>query len=1028
MKTALRHGSAMLVLVACTVACSKNIQKSNVQSSADIFSDRPITATPDLFVVTLSQPALLTTGHRGANGWEIPEAAKQAVLAEQAAFEKQLAQIAPDAKVVYKYRMVLNGVAVYSSVDVSADLKNMPSVRSVETVTKFARPQAAAVKPSALLRGEVNSVGFIGADKAHALGYTGKGMRIGVLDTGIDYTHKMLGGSGNAAEFKAIDPALPTNAFPNAKVVGGVDLVGSDFNAASVFAAAHLPKPDANPIDEAGHGSHVGGTIAGIGDGVNSYSGVAPDATLYAIKVFGKEGSTSDAVVIAGFEYSADPNGDLNPDDQLDVINLSLGGGFGQPHILYTEAVKNLSAAGTFVVASAGNSGATADYIVGAPSTADAALSVAASVDGSLHNWQFAAVRFATATEPALLAKAVEGPVSKPVAETSVEGELVDIGLADTDLSDEVKTQLQGKVAFIVRGKVPFADKLKRAAAAGAIGAVVYNNDSAQPIPMGGEGHVDMPAIMITQALGLKLKNEMSTAPVRVTFRTGEIISQPELIDTITDFSSKGPRSEDNLLKPEIAAPGARVISAAVGGGNATVEMDGTSMAGPHVAGAMALIKEAHRGLDSEALKAVAMDTSVPLGTEAAPILTSVQGAGRIQVDAAVQATVVAQPAALSLGRVQVGVSRQQTRTLKLRNLTSEAVDLAVSTTATPGLTLSAPAHVTLPANGEASLDVNVTIALDAQKFISELDGRVTFKSGDRVVAQIPAIAIRTQASEIKATGTPDQILLANTSPVEGLALAFNLIGTDAAKAEPKSAQSWRGRGCDLESAGYRVITKTTPQGSKEMAQFAFKLYDAVTTWHMCELSVLIDADGDGVADQELAGVVGTSVAGIQAPGFATMLLDAAKARAVRVAFETALANGVEAKPNYGAALLAGGGMAPFPQSTVAMLEIPLEKLAKGTDGNLHVKLATIGGGDVVEADDYLGDLNAWNTLSGTAEGQPWKGMSELTTVGAGGAPLKLERGTGAGALVLYYPVNTFDAGQAQIIGGDEMRPTMVSM
>ncbi len=81
----------------------------------------------------------------------------------------------------------------------------------------------------------------------------------------------------------------------------------------------------------------------GIGDGVESYSGVAPDADLYAIKVFGKDGSTMDATVIAGLEFAADPNRDLELSDYLHVVNLSLGGGFGQPQILYNEAVKNLT-------------------------------------------------------------------------------------------------------------------------------------------------------------------------------------------------------------------------------------------------------------------------------------------------------------------------------------------------------------------------------------------------------------------------------------------------------------------------------------------------------------------------------------------------------------------------------------------------------------------------------------------------------------------------------------------------------------
>ena len=149
------------------------------------------------------------------------------------------------------------------------------------------------------------------------------------------------------------------------------------------------------------------GTIAGVGDGINTYDGVAVGAKLYAIKVFAK-GSTGDAVIIAALEYSADPNGDGNPDDRLDVINLSLGSGFGTPHALYSEAVNNITSAGTVAAISAGNSG-DKDYIVGSPSTVSSAISVAASVDDMKHNWNFAASKINLNEGEPLVVKAIEG-------------------------------------------------------------------------------------------------------------------------------------------------------------------------------------------------------------------------------------------------------------------------------------------------------------------------------------------------------------------------------------------------------------------------------------------------------------------------------------------------------------------------------------------------------------------------------------------------------------------------------------------
>jgi len=1002
--------SALLMLGACTQQKPVN---EKPKDSADIFSNRPIGVVPDVFVVTFEAPPIMKAATKTSTGWQVSDEIKNQILNEQAEFEQKLKSVAQSAEVVFRYRMTLNGLAIYAPAEAIPMIRNLPGVKNIAPVRQMARAEVARETPGQTpQKAKVNSATFIGAEAAYALGFRGEGMRVGVLDTGVDYTHSMLGGSGDKADFEAIDPSAPTPLFPNSKVVGGIDLTGTEFNAASPFNDKRLPRPDANPMDEAGHGTHVAGTVAGKGDGVNSYDGVAPEAQIYAIKVFGKEGSTMDAVVIAGFEYAADPNGDLNPDDQLDVINLSLGGGFGQPQILYTEAVRNLSRAGTLVVASAGNSGPV-DYIVGAPGTSDEALSVAASIDGSPHNWQFAAVRFVSPNNPDWLAKATEGPISKPIAEiTGVEGELFDIGLADVDLSEEQAAQLSGKVALIVRGKVPFAEKLKRAAAGGAIGAVVYNNEPGKPIPMGGDGKVDIPAIMVSQALGMKLLSEMKIGPVTIQFKTGKSIEEPELVDTITDFSSKGPRSEDNLLKPEIAAPGSRVISAAMGQGNGTVQMDGTSMAAPHMAGAMALIKQARPTLSSDELKFLAMNTAKVLQTPQGAIPISLQGAGRIQVDKALETPVLVEPGALSMGSISLADTRSESKTIKVRNIGAQDLVLDLSSVSTPGLVFRfAHPQVTVPAGGRAEVQVEAVFTMaNPQSFANELNGRIFLHHNGVEVAQIPALAIRTKASVVGTTATAaaQNIQLTNSSPVEGMAMAFNLVGEDKRKREGTLADAWKSRSCDLQSVGYRILAKPGSQGPTEHVQFAFKLFSPLTTWHRCELSVLIDADEDGVADQELAGVSNMSIEGVSQLPFASVLLDATQARTIRLAYEESLAGGVETPVNYQPAVLGISPMAPFSHSSLAVVEMPLALLAKSADGKLNVKFASIAqGGEDIEADDYLGDgLADWMKIEGSATALPYYGMSEFSAVPSGGASLTLTKGSGEGKLILYYPLN----------------------
>jgi minor extracellular serine protease Vpr len=1010
------------------LACTKNKPVNNTQSpTADVFSNRPIVAVPDLYIVTLASPPILKIATKGKSGWIVPDAGKKAILDEQTQFEQKIKTLAPGAEIVYRYHMTINALAIYSAKDISEVARGIPGVRSVSPARQMARAQDIVVTPAVtapLVPASVNSVNYIGAEEAHKLGFTGKGMRIGILDTGIDYTHKMLGGSGVADDYKAIDPAQPSAAFPNAKVVGGLDLVGTGFNAASPIPADRLPHPDANPLDEAGHGSHVAGTIAGVGDGVKTYDGVAPDAQLYAIKVFGKAGSTADAVVIAGFEFAADPNGDLNPDDQLDVINMSLGGGFGQPQVLYTEAVRNLSQAGTLVVASAGNSGAV-DYIVGAPSTSDDALSVAASIDGAAINWQFPAVRIVSTNNPDLIVKAVEGPISKPLSEIGpIEGDLVDIGFGDVDLANDVKVALSGKVALIQRGKVAFAVKLKRAADAGAIGAVVYNNDPTKPIPMGGEGKVDIPAVMITQALGMQLVDEMKLGPAHIQFKTDKKIEEPDNIDTITDFSSKGPRSEDNLLKPEIAAPGQNITSAGMGTGTDGVHMDGTSMAAPHMTGAMALIKQAHPELSALELKSIAMGTSKIL-SKAGEIPLTQQGAGRVQIVDAIKATVVSETASISLGRVQLQQEKTETRKVVLRNLSGADVDLTTETRSTPGMTIELPAQVTIPANGTTEVEIKFTLKLlNPAQFTFELDGRIFLKQGAKTVLQIPALAIRTQASMIQAAATPvtGSIALTNTSPNAGLALAFNLIGEEPRKPTPGPADAWKSRSCDLQSVGYRILRKATPAGAVDMIQFAFKIYDPVTTWHLCSVSVLIDSQGTGTADQEIAGVTGGGLEGVDKAPFHSVLLDAAKARDVRVAYEKDLASGKEGTPNYTPAVIGIGPMAPFSQSTIAILEVPLDALTKSADGSLNVKLASQAeNSETFESDKFLGGLlGQWIKIPAKLEDQAYFGMDEVIAVDGKGATATVTKGPGTQKLVMYYPLNEFTAngadGQQQVV------------
>ncbi len=1053
---------AMSLLVSCTSQNSQNTSwLQRLGSELGIFSDRPQTEDQVVTVVKLKTPPLLATAKTENGQSKVDADQLAAILAEQEQAIKDIKTLSPEIKILFRYKMVLNGVAVVVPQQLYDRLKDIGSVNFVEKSGNFNRPVVQEQKTNPAVAREdfslANSAKWIGAETLHAKKITGLGVKVGIIDTGIDYTHAMFGGPGTEESYKSVDPSKPSLLFPNKKVVGGVDLAGSQFNTSSPNSARHIPVPDDNPLDEAGHGTHVAGTVAGVGDGVNTYSGVAPDADLYAIKVFGSEGSTADVVVIAGLEYAADPKGLGTGEGRLDVVNLSLGSPWGAAHLMYGEAMKNLVAGGTVVVASAGNEGAV-DYIVGAPSVVDEALSVAASIDNTAHNWQFSAVKFQTPTKGDLLAEATEGPVSRPITEAgAVSGKLVVAGFADQDFSAEMQDKLKGNIALITRGKVAFVDKFKRAVAAGALGVVMVQNASEAPFAMGmaaTDKASAIPGIMVSQALGESLRDELAHGDVVISFQTAEKILRPERIDNITSFSSKGPRSIDGLIKPEISAPGENIVSADRGRGNLGVQMSGTSMAGPHVAGAMALLRQALPKLSAQELKSVAMGRAVSIAdSKKATYPVSQQGAGRIQVDLAAEAIVVADVAALSLGEVGIESHKTLRKKFSLKNISNETLNLKLDFVAGSSfINMSGNSTVSIAA-GE-SAPISLDFQLDTTKMIEsvrELDGVVKISKGSEEVYHLPVLAVAHKISQVKtvdlavhstseadSAGAAAELKLKNEGINVGEALVFNLLGKDERKSDPHNDQ-YLSKACDLQAAGYRILNKEVDGKVIKVLQIAAKLYEPLTTWDACELSVLIDADGDGKPDQELAGTTLGNIKGLGSPGtdrkFASILLDATKARQIRKDFEVASvaadsANKPEDKKpveDYSPAVLDYQAMTTYQNSTVAVIEVDTTLLARSATGELSIKLATIhDSASTVEMDDYLENgLKEWKKLSIDGQSQAFKDMPEVVKVQPGEEQVvDLTKGEGSESLLVLMPQNrtvfsdVLTDGQAQVLAG----------
>src|SRR5262245_50013807 len=221
------------------------------------------------------------------------------------------------AKELSALKIGANGVRVLVDEDQIENLRALPGVRSVGRVTKFKMDN-------------ITSVPAIGAPVVwQKFKVKGEGIRIAIIDSGIDYLHANFGGSGNPADYAANNKnVIEPGTFPTAKVIGGFDFAGPTYNA---DIAGSTPSPDPDPLDGNGHGSHVAGTAAGFGVTGSIGPGVAPQALLYAYKVFndtsGSTNLTSEAI-----ERALDPNQDGNMKDHVDVINMSLGSPFGDPN------------------------------------------------------------------------------------------------------------------------------------------------------------------------------------------------------------------------------------------------------------------------------------------------------------------------------------------------------------------------------------------------------------------------------------------------------------------------------------------------------------------------------------------------------------------------------------------------------------------------------------------------------------------------------------------------------------------------
>ncbi len=659
---------------------------------------------------TMSVPAAAA---EGGNLWFVELAgapvadgrARSAVQSEKAAFRAAARAAGIRFKERRAFDTLFNGFSIEVDKVNRAKLLRLKGVKAMYPVQIIERPAQADATGSA--PDLALALGLTGADIAqNQLGLSGKGIKVGIVDTGIDIDHPAFGGNGTPGG----------NAFPSARVVAGYDLVGDNYNSSGT-PEQQVPVPDENPDDCGGHGTHVAGIVGGNGGGIK---GVAPAVQFGAYRVFGCAGTSSSDVIVEALERAYA--------DGMQVINQSLGAARQWPQYPTAQASSRLTAKGVVMVASTGNNGPLGSspdglWAAGAPGTGSLVIATA-SFDNAQRSFQVAGTPYGYNPASGSPLPPAEGSVVMAKTGTPV---TVDDGCSP------ITADVAGKAVLIRRGTCSFYIKASNAQTAGAAAVVLYNNQAgALNASVAGTPPITIPVVGITAAQGAALDAAITAGTTTLSWTPNAVGYPFGTGGLISGFSSFG-MAADLSIKPQIGAPGGAILSAypLELGGAAT--LSGTSMSAPHVAGGAALMLEAKPNLRPSAVQARMQNTADPKNWSGNPALGLLdysfrQGAGMLDVVGAVTTTATVTPSQISTGESANGSYVQK---LTLRNLSTSPATYTVGHVAgvaagpnnvgtgssfAPTGTFDSPATVslsrstlTVPPLGSATVDVTIT-------------------------------------------------------------------------------------------------------------------------------------------------------------------------------------------------------------------------------------------------------------------------------------------------------------------------------
>ena len=610
----------------------------------------------------------------------------------------------------FVYRKLWNGVSVRTSAEDASRLTRLRGVKAVFPVLNIEHAPIDEASPELL-----HALAMTGADIAQSeLGLTGQGVRVAVIDTGVDYHHPDLGG-GFGQGFR---------------VAAGYDFVGDRYNS-SGSGGALIMHPDNDPDDCNGHGTHVAGIVGASGDPeTGGVRGVAPGVTFGAYRVFGCDGTTTTDIMIAAMERALA--------DGADVVNMSIGAAFQTwPQYPTAVAADALVDAGVVVVTSIGNSGASGLYSASAPGVGRKVIGVA-SFDNTHTELPYFEVSPGGAYGYSQAAGAPNAPTTgnAPLALTTPPTIPPTLPGADACNTAAGANPLPagsftGKIALIRRGTCSFYEKSRNAQLAGAVAVVLYNNalgllsPTVAP-PSATAPAVEIPVVAIQAAEGVTLGNQIGagTATLAWTDKTADFVNS--LGGRTSSFSSYGLSAELGI-KPNIGAPGGAIKSTFPLEVRKYATLSGTSMASPHVAGAVALYLQQHPDATPASVKIALQNSADPVQFSTVTNRDSAhrQGGGMIDIDDAITATTRVTPSELSVGEATSATPKTFTLTITNDSNTTVAYTLThtpalttfgstfAPTTSTSALTFASvgfsAANVTVAAGGFATVDVTIT-------------------------------------------------------------------------------------------------------------------------------------------------------------------------------------------------------------------------------------------------------------------------------------------------------------------------------